>query len=124
MRRRKILWALFLMAVGAYFLYGYLYKDHRDIDAETATVELSGEELLQKFQNGEGSTLLNQTVSVYGQVTQLEENAVTLTNSVYASFVSLPSEIKIGEQYNIKGRCIGYDDLFDLVKLDQSSLIK
>lgn len=124
MRRRKLLWAIFLVAIGAYFIYGYIYKDHRDIQAEAPTMELTGEELLQKFQNGEGNDLLNKTISVSGEVTLLEESAVTIANSVYASFITLPSEIKAGESYVIKGRCIGYDDLFEVVKIDQCSLSK
>jgi len=43
---------------------------------------------------------------------------------VQCSFESAIQGINANEQITIKGRCIGYDDLFEIVKLDQSTIIK
>ncbi|HBC03364.1 MAG TPA: hypothetical protein DC015_03990 [Aequorivita sp.] len=67
---------------------------------------------------------MNQTISVTGVITNLEDGAITLDESVYATFDENIPQLTTNEKIMIKGRCIGYDELFEIVKLDQCSLIK
>jgi len=120
-RRNKLLIAVLFLAVAAYFGYNYLYQDHRDIQSEEAAMESSAGELLELFKNNDTPDVLNSTVSVSGTITQVESNAVTLDNGVHCTFDGPVEGLSEGDQVTIKGRCIGYDDLFEVVKLDQST---
>ena len=108
-----------VLVVGAYSGYRYLYKDHRDITEEQAVFKGTAQELQQKFANGEGDELLNQTVTVMGTISQMENGSITLDDKVQCVFAKLPKAAQ-GANIKVKGRCIGYDDLFEVVKLDQS----
>ena len=123
-KKYKILLILFLlMVIGGIVAYNYVYHDHRDIQDESSKLEIAADGLLNRFQNNE-QDLLNQTITVTGTVTKVEEGAVTLDESVYASFSEANKRPKLNESVRIKGRCIGYDELFGIVKLDQCSLQK
>lgn len=113
-----------LLLLAGYIGYGYLYKDHRDIAAEASTLEISALELIQKFKNGEGTSLLNKTITVSGKLTQVEPQAITLDEAIYGSFDANIENLNLNDSYRIKGRCIGYDDLFEIVKLDQCTILK
>ncbi len=123
-KQRKFLILIFILLVGGYIGYNYIYQDHRDIKTETSQLEITAPYLLERFKTNDAEALLNQTITVTGVITNLEEGAVTLDESVYASFSEKMPELKINEKAQIKGRCIGYDELFEIVKLDQCSLLK
>lgn len=123
-KRRKFLILIFILLLGGYIGYNYIYQDHRDIKTETSQFEITAPYLLERFKTNDAEALLNQTITVTGVITNLEEGAVTLDESVYASFSEKMSELKVNEKVQIKGRCIGYDELFEIVKLDQCSLLK
>ena len=118
-RRNKLLIALLFLAVAAYFGYNYLYQDHRDIESEASAVEVAAGELKAMFQETADANVLNKTVTVSGEITEVESNAVTLDGSVHCTFDAEVSGMAVGDKVSIKGRCIGYDDLFEVVKLDQ-----
>lgn len=112
-----------ILVVGAFIAYQYLYKDHRSIATEVSVVTTDANQLQQFFTSAKGDDILNKTVTVSGSVTQIEGNTITLDEKVSCSFDQvLNNEIAIGQSLKIKGRCIGYDDLFELVQLDQSTI--
>jgi uncharacterized membrane protein affecting hemolysin expression len=122
-KQRKILILIVLLLVG-YFGYNYIYQDHRDIKSETSQLEITAPYLLERFKTNDANSLLNKTISVTGVITNLEDGAITLDESVYATFNENISQVTTNEKIMIKGRCIGYDELFEIVKLDQCSIIK
>ncbi|HBD26841.1 hypothetical protein [Flavobacterium sp.] len=109
-------------------LYFYVYQSHRDIDAEQATFETSVSELSQRFLNNPDSstvTYADQTISIYGNVTALDlkQNTITLDNKLIAT--TSKEEInraKTGELVKLKGRFIGYDELFNELRMDQCTI--
>ena len=123
MRRKRILFAIILLLVGGYFGYNYLYQDHRDIQTEDVFLETNSDDLIGLFQELTTPAVLNQTVKIKGVVTQIEGDGITLDNKIHCSFPASQFKVKVGEEVVIKGRCIGYDDLFEIVKLDQSAII-
>ena len=123
-RQTKIIIALLLLIFGAYFAYNYMYQDHRDIKTEEAKVNVSAEELVQFFKDDESPEVLNSAVQVSGIITEIDSHTLTIDNSVLCSFDSKIEKIKNGEKITVKGRCIGFDDLFEIVKLDQSTILK
>jgi len=122
-KKRLLLLVAFFIIIGGYLIYNYMYQDHRNIETEVSQVEITGPYLLERFKNDDASDILNSTITVTGVVTLIEEGAVTIDGSVYCSMDNT-SGLKISDAIKIKGRCIGYDDLFEIVKLDQCSLIK
>lgn len=123
--KKKIVFliVMLVLVVGAYTVYKYLYKDHRNITKEVAVVETSATILQEQFQNNAADAFLNKTLIVIGLVTQIEDKSVTIDNKVYCSFKNELKGIQVGDEVHLKGRCIGYDDLFEVVKLDQSTII-
>ena len=120
----KLKYIILLFVLIAGFLgYNYVYKGHRDISSEVVFETLTAVNCVSLFQQNENPDILNQTIQVTGVLTAIENQAITLDNVVYCSFDTLPSDLKVGNDLVIKGRCIGYDDLFEIVKLDQSTII-
>jgi hypothetical protein len=101
-----------------------VYKDHRDIKTEVSKIEIAAPYLLERFKKDDGNDLLNRTITVTGTITQVESTAITIDSNVHCSFGSVVNDFKNGDIVVIKGRCIGYDDLFEIVKLDQCIIIK
>ncbi len=123
-KRRRLLFALLLLLLGGYFAYNYMYKGHRDISSETSKLEISAPYLLERFKADDGATLLNTTITVDGIITLIEDGTVTLDSGVHCSLMEGSAGLVEGNPLVIKGRCIGYDDLFEIVKLDQCTIIK
>ena len=109
---------LILMTIGLYY---YAYKDHRDIAAEGAVYTDTAVALNDSIlQNNEA--FLNQTVAVSGVVTFIDDHSITLDDALVAQFKNRPA-VQLNLQLTLKGRCIGYDDLFEVVVLDQSTMM-
>ncbi|QQX75483.1 MULTISPECIES: OB-fold protein [Aequorivita] len=123
-KKRLFLILILLVVIGGFMVYNYMYQDHRDIQSETSQLEITAPYLLERFKTDDGASLLNKTITVTGTITAIEEGAVTLNESVYASFSEEIPELRANNKVAIKGRCIGYDELFEIVKLDQCSMIK
>lgn len=120
----KIIFALIMLALGVYFGYNYMYQDHRDIKEETAVVSISASDLVVYFIDNKSEEVLNQTVQVSGVITEIENNNITIDDKVQCSFDSEITNLKLNDAITIKGRCIGFDELFEVAKMDQSSIIK
>ena len=121
MKKKHIinLLVLVLMAFGIYY---YAYKDHRDIATEGAVYTDTAVALKDSIvQNNEA--FLNQTVEVLGVVTSLEDNNITLDDVIVAQFET-GHTAQLNQQLTLKGRCIGYDDLFEVVVIDQATIME
>lgn len=124
--KKKILLIISIVAILLIFAYNYIYQDHRDISKETAEYTVTASNLVQDFINNTSSTqdkYLNKTLEVTGTITNQDANSVTLNNAVFCS-LSTPTKVTLNSTITIKGRCIGFDDLLEEVKLDQSIIIK
>ena len=110
---------LILMAIGFYY---YAYKDHRDIATEGAVYSDTAVALKDSIvQNNEA--FFNQTVAVSGVVTFVDDATITLDDILVAQFENRPAA-QLNQQLTLKGRCIGYDDLFEVVVIDQSIILE
>lgn len=109
-------------------LYFYVYQSHRNIQSETAAFETSVSELSQRFINNPDSstiTYADQTISIYGNVTALDlkQNTITLDNKLIATTSKDEmNSAKMGELVKLKGRFIGYDELFNELRMDQCTI--
>ncbi len=107
--------------------YNYLYKDHRDIQNENPEFILTADEISQKFFDSSEfatSQFLNKAIIVSGVITDINDTDITLNNSIFCNFNNMiQTDIQVSDVIKIKGRCIGYDDLLEQIKLDQCNLI-
>ena len=97
-------------------------KHHRNIANEGATFADTALAIKDSLlQNNEA--FFNQTLKYQESWTSVEDNTLTLNDALVAQFESNPI-VTIDQQLTLKGRCIGYDDLFDVVVLDQSIILE
>jgi hypothetical protein len=124
MKKRKIfLLVIVVLVVGTYVGYKYLYKEHRDIQSEAPSLTLEATALFDLFQSEQTESALNKTLVVTGFITEIESTSVTLEGGVRCIFEVLPEDLALAQEIAIKGRCLGYNDLFDIVELDQCQII-
>lgn len=107
--------------------YKYLYKSHRDIASEAATFNNNALALTNEFKQDTDKAsqkYLNNVILVDGVITNIEVDGIVLNNTVYVQFSEPDLQgFTLKEHFKIKGRCLGYDELLELVKFDQSVVI-
>ncbi|MCW5519702.1 hypothetical protein J1N09_07620 [Aureitalea sp. L0-47] len=123
MKKKLALLIFAIVIIGGIIGYNYLYQDHREIATEEPIAELTSESILEIFRQEDSSEILNATVTVKGKISEINETSITLDDKVSGSFSEIPGDMAIGMEVEIKGRCIGYDDLFELVKMDQCTIL-
>jgi hypothetical protein len=123
-KRNNIIMMLLGVLIIGYFAFRYIYHDHRDIASEKPEITVLASELFSLFTENDPSKILNKTVEVTGFITETDSTSVILDNKVHCVFLNKPSGLSTNQKISVKGRCIGYDDLFEVVKLDQCVVIK
>ncbi|WGD34949.1 hypothetical protein [Olleya sp. YS] len=124
--KKKLLILLGILAIGAVIAYNYIYQDHRNISEETAKYNVTASNLVKDFIKDVSTTqdkYLNKTIEVTGTITAKDANSVTLDNAIFCT-LSNPTKVALNTTVTVKGRCIGFDDLLEEVKLDQCTIIK
>lgn len=124
--RNKIIVVL-ISIVGIIFAYNCLYPDHRSISEESVSYTLDAESIFNEFKadyNLAKSKYLDQTIVVSGVISSVNAGNITISNKIYCQFETLNSDLKVNMPISVKGRCIGFDDLLEEIKLDQCSIIK
>lgn len=126
---KKILFGILILLITAIAIYRYTYQDHRDISNEKATYTLTIAVLEKEFAENDSlasAKYQDQTIEVTAKITaiDIENKAIILDNKLFASFNnSLSKDISSGKKITIKGRFLGYDELLEEFKMDQSSII-
>ena len=103
-------------------IFIYVQKSHRNINAEMPEFSITSKLLLNEFFINEieaSSKFLDKTILVNGQVTEINGNFLTLDDKIYCKFDTIISKSILNTNLKIKGRCIGYDDLLEQIKIDQ-----
>lgn len=110
-----------LLFIGGYSLYQYAYKPHKTIDEKTVMFSGHSEVFLEKVKEGVNEWQ-DVVVELEGTITSKDERGITLISSIYCKLEKEEtlSTLQVGENISIKGRVIGYDDLLEEVKLDQT----
>ena len=124
--KRKYLILLIIVVIAIIIGYNYIYQDHRDIGNERAAASLSSSSLVEKFLNYSqeaDSLYLDKTIEISGEVTAIGESDLVLDEKVFCTFESVP-KVELNSKITVKGRCIGFDDLLEEVKIDQCSIVK
>lgn len=125
--KKKIGLALLVLIVVIIGLatYQYMYQPHRDIASEKVDFKVTPQALKEAMSlSNEGPKFLNKVIQTRGKITSVDQHSVTLDDIIQISFESkLPSYLNPEAELIIKGRCIGYDDLLELVKIDQATIL-
>ncbi len=128
--RFKVIFIILLFFSIASYLYIF-EKPHRNYLQEDATISLSAHDLFNEYQINKklsNDNYLNKMVEVNGKVSLIEigtsRSNILLDNSLFCMFqIEISKKYKEGDIITIKGRCIGYDDIFSQVTLDQCFII-
>lgn len=107
--------------------YNYMYKDHRDISSEKASFNTTADVLIKEYASDIDASVkkyLDKTIQVKGKVTEIEQESFTINNAIvcYADSTMIV-QLKNNFEILVKGRNIGYDEILDLIKLDQVTII-
>jgi len=126
--KKKYLATIVIIAILAYVAYNYIYQDHRDIETETVAYTIKSNDLVNEFaqnQTAAETKYLNQTLVVTGDISEINTSDLTLNDAIFCSFDIEKKITNLTTKTNIsvKGRCIGYDELLEQVKLDQCSIL-
>lgn len=116
---------LALALAGFGFYKFYLYKPARDVGSEEASYALNAGHFVNEYAKDPATAdtkYLNEVIEIKGRITGAVDSLVTIDSLVVCGFDSLPAKNEIGDAVIIKGRCIGYDELFGEVKLDQCTI--
>lgn len=117
-----LLLAIILLSIS---VYNYLYKGHRNIAEEKVAHELSTKRLSDALSMDDSSiSYIDKVIQTAGKITAIEQNTVVIDNNIQVSFQDNVQGLAKESTIAIKGRCVGYDDLLEVVKIDQAVIIK
>ena len=112
MINKKITWSLLrilipLFIIGFTIIYFTYNKPHKDFN--------------------KAPSQFTKIILITGTITDLEENIIILDNGIVCTLdpsQKIDDQIYTGSKISIKGRCIGYDDLLEEIRVDHSFVIK
>ena len=122
MTRAEMNWKIFrsvlpLVALVAFVYYNKSLKP--DYASIKPTLITDSHDLLWRFQMNEGAELINQVVQFRGKVTGFDSLLVIMDHRLICNPDStMVDDLSIGDSTTLKGRCIGYDDLLEELRLD------
>ena len=113
---------IILLAIVVYFVWN---KPHKDYSTMKTDITISSINFINAFKAN--STLatekyLNQIILVNGNVTDRLTKSVVLNNGIVCTLDSSSLKalglMQINDDVSIKGRFVGFDDLFEEIRLD------
>lgn len=116
---------LILLSASVYFYYGIIFKEARNIASEAPNYSLTAKKLLDDYNSDPkraDSLYLNKTIEITGRTTKETDSVIILENTVFCLFKEKIKDKAINKKMTIKGKCIGYDELFMEVKIDQCTV--
>lgn len=123
--KKIIIFILIILAISGYFGYNYVMAVPDDISKSKADFKISASDFAKEFSvNEKNATAKYQekVILVSGSITSLENNSITLDGKVTCGFENKVA-LKKGESVKVKGLFIGFDEMFEEVKLDKCSLV-
>ncbi|MEO9558943.1 MAG: hypothetical protein ABJG51_07315 [Nonlabens ulvanivorans] len=121
---KKILFGFLLIGFIVIIGYNYLYQDHVDVEQSKSSASFTSQVLIELFTDQDlqnDQRALDQIIEVKGKVTNVEKNTIILDEQIFIEMVA-DEKLKENQLIIIKGRCLGYDELLEEVKIDQAIL--
>lgn len=124
-KKSKIALGVFLLALAVgYAVISYAYKPHQTVDDRE--VKFTGKvEAFSKTVAADAQPWQDVVVQLTGTISAIDANGFTLNNNTYCQLSNSEkiSTFKKGQTVTIKARMIGYDDLLEELKLDQTKIV-
>jgi len=114
---------LIVVILAGYSTYKYTYQPHKSIDEIAVKFSGSSQDFLEKVKT-EATPWQDVIVQLTGTITAIDKKGITLINSIYCQLEkgNTTTNLKAGQTITVKGRMIGFDDLLEEIKLDQTSI--
>lgn len=127
-KRRIYVLLIAAVIIAGGLIYNYTFNSkHRTISEEKALFEMSTEVLAIQFETNESeatNNYLDKVLAITGTITEIENTDIILNDKLHVSFETVNSDqLFTSAKVTIKGRCVGYDNLLEMVKIDQATLI-
>jgi len=118
---------LIVVAAVAYFSYN---KPHKDFLKAPIEYTIQSTELFQKYQldvPNANAIFLDKVLLINGIIKEISSNMIILDGNIVCSLdpsQTVNAKLKLTDEISIKGRCLGYDDLLEEVRIDNCSLMQ
>lgn len=118
-----------LIILSGFVIYDKVFNpEQREISKEPTAFEISADELQFHFADDQETAThkyIDKVIETHGRVTEIGAKTIVLEDRVQVYFLNdLKQALTIGENVNVKGRCVGFDELLLAVKIDQATTIK
>ena len=123
---KKIGIILVLLCLIFFGVYKYLFRAPEDVSKATIHFTVNATEFVEEFSNDLESSekkYHEAILVVEGVVTEVEVEGITLNEGVFCK-LSSTEDIKVNTTIKVKGLYIGFDDLLEIVKIDQCSIVE
>ena len=122
MTRAEMNWKIFRSVLPLVALIAFVYYTKSlkpNYASMKPTLITDSHDLLWRFQMNEGAELINQIVQFRGKITGFDSLLVIVDHRLICNPDStMVDDLSIGDSTTLKGRCIGYDDLLEELRLD------
>ena len=129
MKKLTIVFLVVFITLFVLLAINFVYKPHKDIAKSTIDFKINAKEIYEKFSSNETEALKkysNKVIESEGKVTTLDfENKNIILDSIlfYQFDTAINKDIKLDQKITIKARLVGFDELMNEIKLDQSTII-
>lgn len=123
---KKIVIILVLLGLIFFGVYKYMFRAPEDVSKATINFKVNATEFVEEFSNDlefSEKKYHNAILVVEGIVTEIENDGITLNEGVFCKLSSVV-DTKVGAKIKVKGLYIGFDDLFEIVKIDQCTIVE
>ena len=122
MTRAEMNWKIFRSILPLVALVAFAYYTtslQPDYSKKEPLLITDSHELVWRFQMNEGTELINQIVQFKGKITGFDSLLLIMDHRLICAPDSLGHiKVDIGDSITLKGRCLGYDNLLEELRLD------
>lgn len=116
-----------LLLIISLAIYNYVYKNHRNIKMETPVFVVQSSTLIDEFVSNmdiSSKKYIDKIIQVSGLVTAIDVISLEMDTNISCYFNdTIAGNNLLNKNITIKGRCIGFDELLDEIKIDQCLII-
>ena len=113
-KSRFLLVGMLVAAIGLFFYF----QPAPDRSAESAEMAVESKVLYKALSSGDKATYLDRVIAVTGAVKGVDGQTVMLRPGIACRMEGEFTTPRAGETITVKGRVLGYDDMFGEVQLD------
>ena len=135
MINKKIYWTIFrfflpLSIIGLIIIYNTYNKPHKNFNKSPFEVTIESKELISLYQDNTDNAnarFLDKILLIKGNITNIESDIIILDNGIVCTLDPsqvVTEEIHLNKNISVKGRCIGYDDLLEEIRIDHSFIMR